>query len=227
MMVTRRGECEPVRRALPRFTSVGAGDYRFVSTHQEQQQDWKTAASGAMARYAAGDDTAFPELYRQLAPRLHAFLCRRLRDTSQAEDVLQQAFLQIHAARSRFSPGSEVTPWAFAIARRLLIDGFRKPRLDIVDGVVADTLAADPCASPPELVAQRRLMSRVGEALEHISPAHRLAFELVKLDGMAAPDVAQMLGTTATGVRLRVHRALRELREALDHDARGDLAAWT
>jgi len=131
-----------------------------------------------MARYAAGDDTAFPELYRLLAPRLHAFLGRRLRNPSQAEDVLQQTFLQIHAARSRFSPGSEVMPWAFAIARRLLIDG-------------------------------------------------RIAFELVKLDGMAAPEVAQMLGTTAMGVRLRVHRALQELRDALDLDARGDLAAWT
>jgi RNA polymerase sigma-70 factor (ECF subfamily) len=195
--------------------------------HQEQQPDWKTAASGAMARYGAGDDTAFPELYRHLAPRLRAFLSRRLRDPSQAEDVLQQAFLQIHAARRRLSPGSEVTPWAFAIARRLLIDGFRKPRLDIDDAVVADTLAAAPGASPPALVAQRRLMSRVGEALEQISPTHRIAFELVKLDGMGAPEVAQMLGTTATGVRLRVHRALQELRDALEFDARAELAAWT
>lgn len=213
------------RRITPRLTSVLAGDYTLVTTHQEH--DWKTAANGAMARYAAGDDTAFPELYRQLAPRLHAFLYRRLRDPSLAEDVLQQTFLQIHGARSRFAPGSEVMPWAFAIARRLLIDGFRKPRLEVDDAVVADSLSAGPCASPPALVDQRRLMSRVGEALEQIAPTHRIAFELVKLDGMAAPEAAKVLGTTAMGVRLRVHRALEALRDALDLEVREALVGWT
>src|SRR5260370_22789065 len=90
-------------------------------------EDWKPAANAAMDRYAAtGDAAAFEELYDRLAPRLHAFLVRRTKNTARTKDLVQQTFLQMHCARSHFARGGEVMPWAFAIARRLLIDGARK-----------------------------------------------------------------------------------------------------
>ena len=86
---------------------------------------WKEAASAAMDRYACGQDAAFSDLYDLLAPRLSAFIGRRTRDRALAEDLVQQTFLQMHTARSHFCSGADVTPWAFAIARRLLIDTIR------------------------------------------------------------------------------------------------------
>src|SRR5688572_8224274 len=80
----------------------------------------------AMDRYARGEDAAFAEVYDGLAPRLMAFLVRYTRDRARAEDVVQQTMLQIHRARGRFTPGAQVVPWAFAIARRLLIDSHRR-----------------------------------------------------------------------------------------------------
>ena len=79
-------------------------------------------ADRAMDRYACGDEAAFVELYDELAPRLHRFALRWTRSRSAAEDTVQQTLLQIHAARHRFVRGSAVVPWAYAIARRLLID---------------------------------------------------------------------------------------------------------
>src|SRR5580692_3967221 len=93
---------------------------------------WKQVASAAMDRYACGEHAAFSELYDLLAPRLSAFLLRRTRDASQTEDLLQQTFLQMHHARRHFGTGADVTPWAYAIARRLFIDAFRKRGREIV-----------------------------------------------------------------------------------------------
>lgn len=76
-----------------------------------------------MARYAEGDNAAFEEVYRDVAPRLRAFLLRR--SPEQADDILQQTFLAIHRGRATFLPGAPVMPWAFAIARRRLIDSAR------------------------------------------------------------------------------------------------------
>src|SRR5207253_9574955 len=76
-------------------------------------------ADVAMEQYAAGDDAAFARVYDALAPRLYGYLLRQTHERSRAEDLLQQTMLQIHRARDRFIPGAEVTPWAFAIARRL------------------------------------------------------------------------------------------------------------
>src|SRR5512133_3762848 len=83
-------------------------------------------ADRAMERYACGDDAAFVEIYDEMAPRLHRFALRWTRSRSTAEDTVQQTLLQIHAARQRFIVGSAVVPWAYAIARRLLIDVRRR-----------------------------------------------------------------------------------------------------
>ena len=67
-------------------------------------------------------------VYDALAPRLFGYLFRQTRDRSRAEDLLQQTMLHIHRARDRFITGAEVMPWAFAIARRLLVDEVRRNR---------------------------------------------------------------------------------------------------
>ena len=76
-----------------------------------------------MDRYACGEADAFPELYDLLAPRLYDYLFRQTRCSARSEDLVQQTMLQIHGMRGRFIRGASVTPWAFAIARRLLIWG--------------------------------------------------------------------------------------------------------
>src|SRR5580700_12288402 len=120
---------------------------------------WKDAASRAMDRYACGDNAAFAELYDLLAPRLSSFLLRRTGDAARTEDLVQQTFLQMHCARRHFAPGAAVTPWAFAIARRILIDTFRKKGrgpvwVDEDDDEGRESVA--PGASPAEVTARRR-----------------------------------------------------------------------
>jgi RNA polymerase sigma-70 factor (ECF subfamily) len=108
----------------------------FASLTIEQRG---AVASGAMDRYACGDDAAFGDLYEALAPCLLGFLVRLTGDTSAAEDLLQQTFLQMHDARGRFARGADVTPWAMAIARRLFIDSTRRSRAratEIVDALI-------------------------------------------------------------------------------------------
>jgi RNA polymerase sigma-70 factor (ECF subfamily) len=104
-------------------------DFRGMSAVVHSPTD---DASRAMDRYAAGDDTAFGEVYDALAPRLFAYLMRQTRSRERAEDLVQQTLLQIHRARGSFLPGSQIMPWAFAIARRLLIDSIRRGRREML-----------------------------------------------------------------------------------------------
>lgn len=183
--------------------------------------DWKPAADAAMDRYAAtGEERAFGELYDLLAPRLHAFLARRAPSAARAEDLLQQTFLQMHRARSHFARGAAVMPWAFAIARRLLIDGLRKGEKEcLVDD--EHTPAEVPCLgdSPDRLLAKRRLARRVAEELHKLPPAQRLACDLIQREGLSVAEAAQVLGTTETAVKLQAHRAYKALRERLGEEA--------
>jgi RNA polymerase sigma-70 factor (ECF subfamily) len=174
-----------------------------------------------MERYARGDDSAFAEIYDELAPRLYGFLLRHTRDRARAEDVVQQTMLQIHRARGRFIPGAEVVPWAFAIARRLLIDQHRRSGREVLsadDENVGDLLASLD-AGADEVAIAKEAAARLSAELERLPENQRVAFELIKQDGLSVAEAAQALGTTVAAVKLRAHRAYEALRAALKRGA--------
>jgi RNA polymerase sigma-70 factor, ECF subfamily len=183
----------------------------------EARDPLRIAANAAMERYARGDDEAFSELYDVLAPRIHQYLVRQTRDASRADDLLQQTMLHIHRARGRFLAGAEVLPWAFAISRRLLIDSIRR-RKNEVSMTASGPSAGEPVAEgrgADELLDSKRLALAVERELGRLPEAHRVAFELIKKEGLSVREAAEVLGTTITAVKLRAHRAYVALRAAL------------
>jgi RNA polymerase sigma-70 factor (ECF subfamily) len=178
------------------------------------------AADAAMDRYASGEDDAFSVLYDLLAPRLYGFLLRQTRSQSRAEDLVQQTLLQIHCARGRFIRGAPVTPWAFAIARRLLIDEMRKNRLagptaDREDGESAFERAASNDPPADEQVHRTQVARMIRRELDRLPASQRAAFELVKQEGLTHAEAADVLGTTVMAIKLRAHRTYAALRAAL------------
>ena len=108
--------------------------------------------SALMERYANGDELAFSGIYDAMASRLYGFLLRETRSRTLAEDLVQETFLRVHHARSRYLPGTDITPWFFAIARRLMIDARRQARRH--PSLSTETEEGYPL--PPELVSQPR-----------------------------------------------------------------------
>ncbi len=74
-----------------------------------------------MAEYQAGSVEAFDRLHDALAADLKAYLTALSRDSTRADDLLQETFLQIHRARAVHTPGEPVRPWVFAIAKRVFL----------------------------------------------------------------------------------------------------------
>ena len=171
-----------------------------------------------MDRYAAGDDAAFGEVYDKLAPKLFGFLLKHTRDRARAEDIVQQTMLRIHKARGRFIPGAEVMPWAFAIARRLLVDAHRRGGRELLatsdDDDKSDVLVALDAAAD-ELAIAKETAAKIDAELRRLPENQRVAFELIKQEGMSVAEAAQVLGTTVAAVKLRAHRAYESLRGSL------------
>jgi RNA polymerase sigma-70 factor, ECF subfamily len=179
-------------------------------------------ANAAMERYARGEDQAFSELYDSLAPRLRRYLLRASRDPGWADDLLQQTMLQIHRARGRFIAGAEVLPWAFAIARRLLIDGHRRRKnerrtisLETGGSEAAPVETASDQQGADELLDSGRLVRALEAELGRLPESHRAAFELIQNEGLSIREAAEVLGATPGAVKLRAHRAYAALRSAL------------
>jgi RNA polymerase sigma-70 factor, ECF subfamily len=178
----------------------------------------ESALNDAMERYSTGDDAAFGEIYDALAPRLYGFLQRQVQDRALAEDLLQQTLLQLHRARGRYTPGADVLPWVFAIARRLTIDTHRIRRREVLvespDAAASESPVSG--ADYAESLVQARQMARaVNLALEALPESQRVAYQLVRDEGLSMTQAAAVLGTTASAVKLRAFRAYEAIRNAL------------
>ena len=177
-----------------------------------RRRNRRSAANAAMDRYAAGDERAFSELYDLLTPKLLAFLTRQTHDRVRAEDLLQQTMLQIHCMRSRFIPGADVLPWAFAIARRFLINSYRRRQREHTRDEARARIAPPAVQGVDDLLHSKRLAHDIELELGRLPEAQRAAFELMKKDGLSVRETAEVLGTTSNAVKLRAHRAYQALR---------------
>lgn len=193
-------------------------DEVFGSEERSRAQTSKEVANAAMDRYAAGDDAAFAELYDLIAPRLHGYLLRQTHDAARADDLLQQTMLQLHSHRARFLKGAEVFPWAFAIARRLLINSYRRRKREDSGKRKVSFMGAGEAAGPSsteDVLHSKRMIRSIETELSRLPEAQRVAIELIKKEGLSLREVAEVLGTTSGAIKSRVHRAYEALRATL------------
>ncbi len=163
-----------------------------------------------MASYAAGQQRAFDELYRTLAPRLFASLIPLTRDHAKTEDLIQTTFLKLHRARHRYVAGSPVFPWAYVIAKRTWYDE-RRPLAARWELLSQD--GALPQATEPDTHLEETM--GLQHALQLLPPSYRHAIELTKLSGMTGTEAARQLQTSTAAIKQRVHRGYALLRSLL------------
>ena len=184
---------------------------------------WRNADE-AMSRYAQGDDRAFGAVYDAVTPRLEAYLRRHLGEPALVEDIIQHTFLQMHDKRGHFSPGAEVVPWAFSIARNFMIDIKRKTRREASAEAFEEVAAmgAFLIASLPEgeaMIQARQTSERILAAFAGCTEHQRAAFELTRGDGLSQVQAAQVLGTTVMAVKQCTHKVYEKLRSVLEEGA--------
>ena len=221
-----------MRSEVPNWNTISISGYHIREAGSTAAQELAfTLADGIAYVEAAigglksmilrsGRQGAYAEVYDAVAPRLRSFLRRLVNDVALAEDVLQQTLLQMHRARGNFIPGSPVMPWAFAIARRLVIDEQRRDRRNVLSMVREgpDALAICSTNSEPEgLMAARQLAGLLQDELGRLPQSQRSAFELMRLEGLSPAEAAEALGISVSALKVRVHRAYVALRAiALD-----------
>jgi RNA polymerase sigma-70 factor (ECF subfamily) len=174
-----------------------------------------------MQRYAMGDDDVFAQLYRSMAPRLYRFCLRLTMRVHEADDCFQETFLKLHRARAGYMAGANALHWAFAIARSVYLTRLRYWRrrpeeLGGMNDVAArDELLPEECASPEAEILAEHMLDVVAFELSRMSETNRIAYVLVKEEGLSMKEAAAVLGTTVGAVKQRAHRACEHLKTAL------------
>ena len=168
------------------------------------------------ARCRAGDAGAFEELYRQHARRLFSLVVRMIGSVDDAEDLLQEVFLQAHRKLSGFRGDSALGTWLYRLTMNHCLDHLRgrQARMNRATGSLDDDGADEPIARAPIIPAP---VSRLDleRAIKMLPDGARAAFLLHDVEGFEHREIAQILGISEGTSKSQVHKARMKLRAIL------------
>ena len=164
-----------------------------------------------------GDQVAFETVYDRVAPAVFGLVLRVLRDAAQAEEVAQEALLEVWRTAGRFDPArGQALAWVLTIAHRRAVDRVRSERAAAEREARAASAAPPPAADEvAETVESSLEAERVRHCLDGLTGAQRESITLAYYSGLSYPQVASALGLALGTVKTRIRDGLRRLRDCL------------
>lgn len=175
-----------------------------------------------IAECLQGDTASFGVLVRRYQERLYHSVYRLVENAEDAQDVVQEAFLNAYQSLEGFKGDSQFFTWLYRIAVNTAISHKRKHR---AMARMETQKNGEPALEPPDLSAasrpehaleQAEQQMRVRQALARLSPEHRAVLIMKDMEGQKYEEMAEILQVPIGTIRSRLHRARLELRELLE-----------
>jgi RNA polymerase sigma-70 factor (ECF subfamily) len=176
-----------------------------------------------------GREAAFRELVRRYERPVFSLIFRMVRDRETAEDLSQESFLKVLNNIDRYQPQFKLSSWLFKIANNVAIDHLRRRQVPTIsmDGAPNAATAAEVEASSFDVafrgesaleeMESRELGSAIEKAIARLRPEYRACILLRHVEDRSYEEIAATLDLPLGTVKTYIHRARRELREALEH----------
>jgi RNA polymerase sigma-70 factor, ECF subfamily len=173
-----------------------------------------------LAAARGGNGPALEELLERHQAQVYRFGMRMCRDPEDAKDVLQDTLLAVARGVRDFRGASSLSTWLYSIARSFCIKKRRRSQFAPEEERSLDTdLAteakrlADPGRSPDETLAGKQVEQALDKAISALEPMYREVLLLRDVEGLTAPEVAEVLGLSVQAVKSRLHRARLSVRQ--------------
>jgi RNA polymerase sigma-70 factor (ECF subfamily) len=177
-----------------------------------------------IAECLAGDAAAFGELVRRHQDRLFNTVIRLVGNADDAQDVVQEAFLNAYQSLDGFKGDSLFFTWLYRIAVNTAISLRRKQRVSVsIDSSRNGEFPIDPLdpseqSRPGHALERAEQERRIQQALSRLSPEHRAVLVMKDMEGQKYETMAEILQVPIGTIRSRLHRARLELRQLLEQE---------
>jgi RNA polymerase sigma-70 factor, ECF subfamily len=190
-------------------------------------ENGKSNADGAydaLARAQAGDHQAFASLYSQHKRRIYSLCLRMVGNVAEAEDLTQEAFLQLHRKISTFRGDSAFSTWLHRLTINVVLMQLRRKGLHLVSLDEAMDPAPDDSpgrsfGAPDPLLSGSIDRLALERAVASLPAGYRLIFILHDIEGFEHNEIASMLDCSIGNSKSQLHKARLKLRDALRTDS--------
>jgi RNA polymerase sigma-70 factor, ECF subfamily len=154
-------------------------------------------------------------VWLEFRERLRAFVARRISNPADVDDIVQWVFLQMHRSLGEIRNRERVHAWLYSTARRAVADHYRSGvrRREVPVGDILDLERLTPVPKTHDANGVAEVAACLAPVVERLSPADREAIVLTELQGRRQSEAARSLGLSLSGLKSRVQRARRRLRE--------------
>jgi RNA polymerase sigma-70 factor (ECF subfamily) len=173
-----------------------------------------------LADARAGDKQALEELLEMHQPQVYRFGLKMCRDPEDAKDVLQDTLLAMARGVRDFRGASSISTWLYTIARSFCIKKRRRSKFAPETERSLETELAGEVkhlavegGRPDEALAGRQVERALEQAIAALDPMYREVLLLRDVEGLSAPEVAEVVGASVQAVKSRLHRARLSVRE--------------
>lgn len=207
--------------------------------HPSAAADWSERSRDLerlLGRAGLGDRAAFATLYERTSAHLFAVVLRINRDRAQAEDILQEVYVNVWRSAQGFDAAqSQPLTWLTSIARNRAIDSLRRAQTqpqtqsvhtsaDAEDDTDMYDQVADDSAGPLDLLSRASDARALRQCMQALSAPQRQSVALAFFDGLSHAEVAEQMRQPLGTVKSWVRRALLALKGCLDHAVQRDAA---
>jgi RNA polymerase sigma-70 factor, ECF subfamily len=152
----------------------------------------------------------FDSAVTEFTTQLRGFIRARVPDDATADDLTQETLMKVFRSRASLRDSDRLEAWLYRIARRTLIDYYRRrrPTEELPAGLAAE--------SPDELAAVRStILGSIVRLLDDLPDLYRIPVRLAEIEGMPLAEIAPQLGISLTAVKSRVRRGREMLKRML------------
>jgi RNA polymerase sigma-70 factor (ECF subfamily) len=186
----------------------------------DESQKKEFADENIVRRAQQGDGTAFEQIYRRNSPRIFGLCLRMVRNTSEAEDLTQEAFLQAFRKIKTFRGESAFSTWLYRLSINVVLMYLRKKKLHCTplgthegsEGNGAKEQDIRSAGAPLKGLIDRVYLR---QAVNQLSPTCKMVFVLHDIQGYKHREIAGMMDSSVGTSKGRLHRARTLLREFL------------
>jgi RNA polymerase sigma-70 factor, ECF subfamily len=171
-----------------------------------------------------GDVAKLGLLFERHHGGLFDFFCRTVGDRPAAEDLVQEVFIRILKYRRTYRDEGRFQTWMFHIARNVRTDYVRKRRPDQLTAEVPEPVTDG--AGHAAAIETAQDVERLRRALMRLPDDRRELVVLARYRGMSHDEIAAVLRVDAGTVRVRLHRALKELRALVETMTSEERTSW-
>jgi len=205
------------KRHLRRIRLCAAG--KDDLTDAKKQQGDRLSEAEAIERAKQGDAAAFEALYNLHKRRVYSLCLRMTANTAAAEDLTQEAFLQLFRKIGTFRGESAFSTWLHRMAVNVVLMQLRKKGLPVVpleENIETEEEAPrkEPGADDPRLAGSIDRM-QLQRSIASLPPGYRMIFLLHDVEGYEHNEIAEMVGCSIGNSKSQLHKARMKLREIL------------